>query len=167
MPVVVADSSVLISLAAGEQFSLLHDFYSVIFIPPEVWNEVVSSPKPFGAKEVRQAQMAGWLVIQKPKEMSKVMSLPFALQAGETEALALAMQFQDPLLLVDDAQGRRAAQVLCIAYTGTLGVLLRAKKEGKIAELRSVLTLVMRRTHFWLGEDVYKAALQKAGELNS
>lgn len=111
--------------------------------------------------------MAGWLVIQKPKEMSKVMSLPFALQAGETEALALAMQFQDPLLLVDDAQGRRAAQVLCIAYTGTLGVLLRAKKEGKIAELRSVLNLLMQRTHFGLGEDVYKAALQKAGELNS
>ena len=40
MPAVVVDTSVLISLAAGEQFRLLHDFYGVIYIPPEVWNEV-------------------------------------------------------------------------------------------------------------------------------
>ena len=45
MPAVVVDSSVLISLAAGEQFPLLRTFYGTIYVPPEVWNEVSSGSK--------------------------------------------------------------------------------------------------------------------------
>ena len=47
MPAVVVDTSVLISLAAGEQFHLLHDFYGAIFIPPQVWKRA-NSELPFG-----------------------------------------------------------------------------------------------------------------------
>jgi len=42
MPAVVVDSSVLISLAAGEQFHLLREFYATIYVPPAVWDEVSS-----------------------------------------------------------------------------------------------------------------------------
>ena len=76
----------------------------------------------------------------------------------------MALELIDALLLVDDAQGRRAARALGIAYTGTLGVLLRAKKEGKLAALRPVLGLMQQRTTFWLDEKVRSAALRKAGE---
>jgi len=55
MPAVVVDSSVLISLAAGEQFDLLRIFYSTIHVPPAVWSEVISVPKRFGTKEAQQA----------------------------------------------------------------------------------------------------------------
>jgi predicted nucleic acid-binding protein len=54
MPAVVVDSSVLISLAAGEQFHLLQTIYSTIYILPEVWREVSTSPKPFGARETQE-----------------------------------------------------------------------------------------------------------------
>jgi predicted nucleic acid-binding protein len=64
MPAVVVDSSVLISLAAGEQFELLRTFYTTVHIPTEVWNEVVSVPKPFGTKEVEDARKAGWLKVE-------------------------------------------------------------------------------------------------------
>ena len=65
MPAVVVDSSVLISLAAGEQFHLLHDFFSIIYVPPEVWNEVSSVPKPFGGKEASKARAEAIRRIQK------------------------------------------------------------------------------------------------------
>jgi predicted nucleic acid-binding protein len=141
MPAVIVDSSVLITLAASEQFHLLREFYSTIHIPPEVWNETATSAKTCGVQEVRQAKAEGWLVVQSPRDLKAVQALPFNLQPGETEALALALELSGSLLLVDDAQGRRAASFLGIAYTGTLGVLLRAKAEGKIPALRPLLEL--------------------------
>ena len=166
MPAVVVDSSVLISLAAGESFQLLRHFYSTIYIPPEVWNEVVSAPKQFGVNEVRRAQAENWLLVRAPRNLERVRSLPFRLQQGEAQALALALELPDPLLLVDDTQGRRAAEALGIAYTGTLGVLLRAKAEKQIPALRPVLELLEKRTTFWLSPDVRNAALKHAGEID-
>lgn len=164
MPAVVVDSSVLITLAAGEQFLLLREFYSTIHIPPEVWNETTATPKPFGAQEVRQARAGGWLIVQSPQDVRPIRALSFNLQPGETEALALALELPGALLLVDDAQGRRAAAALGIAYTGTLGVLLRAKAEGKIPALKPLLDLLASRTTFWLSPPVLAAALKQAGE---
>lgn len=164
MPAVVVDSSVLITLAAGEQFHLLREFYSTIHIPPEVWKETTASPKAFGVQEVQRAKSEGWLIVQSPHDLAKVSSLPFNLQPGETEALALALELTGALLLVDDAQGRKAAAALGIAYTGTLGVLLRAKAEGKIPALKPVLGLLATRTTFWLSPAVEAAALKQAGE---
>jgi predicted nucleic acid-binding protein len=68
------------------------------------------------------------------------------------------------LLLVDDAQGRKAAAALGIAYTGTVGVLLRAKMERKIVALKPVLELLAARTTFWLSPAIEAAALRQAGE---
>ena len=164
MLAVVVDSSVLISLAAGEQFQLLREFYSTFYIPPEVWSEVSSSPKPFGAKESELARAEGWLIVQMPGQLDRVLALPFSLQPGETQAPALALELPDPLLLVDDAQGRRAASALGIAYTGTLGILLRAKVESRLIALRPVLELLKLRTTFWLGKAVLEATLKQAGE---
>jgi uncharacterized protein len=166
MPAVVVDTSVLISLAAGEQFQLLHEFYGAIYIPPEVWNEVAASAKPFGLPETQQARQAGWLVVQPPGELDldRIRSLPFVLQPGELEALALALGLTGALLVVDDAQGRRAARTLGLTYTGTLGILLRGKAEGRIPALRPVLELLKQRTSFWLSDAVHQAALRQAGE---
>ena len=75
-----------------------------------------------------------------------------------------AVELPDALPLVDDAQGRRAAQALGIRYTGTLGVLLRGQVEGKLAALRPVLALMQLRTTFWLADDVRRAVLAQAGE---
>ena len=87
MPAVVVDSSVLITLAAGEQFDLLRQFYGSIHVPPAVWNEVVSANKPYGVKETRQARSDGWLVVETPTELQRIRALPFHLQPGEIEAL--------------------------------------------------------------------------------
>jgi uncharacterized protein len=164
MPAVVVDSSVLITLAAGGQFHLLRELYATLYVPPEVWNEVTTAPKPFGTNETRQARDDGWLIIRTPASLAAIHALPFNLQPGETEALALAVELTGALLLVDDAQGRRAARALGIDYTGTLGVLLRAKAENRLATLTPVLTLMQQRTTFWLSEEVRHAVLAQAGE---
>lgn len=137
MPAVVVDSSVLITLAAGEQFHLLRELYTTVYVPPEVWNEVTAAPILFGTKDTHQARDAGWLMVRSPASLAAVRALPFNLQSGEIAALALALELAGALLLVDDAQGRRAARALDINYTGTLGILLRAKAEGKLEALNA------------------------------
>jgi predicted nucleic acid-binding protein len=164
MPAVVVDSSVLITLAAGEQFQLLKGLYGTLFVPQDVWNEVVSTTKAFGVAESKQARNDGWLIIRNPTSLDAVRALPFHLQPGETQALALAVELPNSLLLVDDAQGRRAAQALGIQFTGTMGVLLRAKAVGQLHALLPVLELMQQRTTFWLAADVRKAVLKQAGE---
>jgi len=106
------------------------------------------------------------LLVQRPgaSSVARVCTLPFTLQTGELEALALALEMTDALLVVDDAQGRRAAQTLGLAYTGTLGILLRAKEENKLSSLRLVLELLQQRTFFRVSGAVYQAALKQAGE---
>jgi predicted nucleic acid-binding protein len=164
MPAVIVDTSVLITLAAAEQFGLLREFYGVVYVPPAVWEEASAGRRMFGCAEAARAREQGWLIVQKPNSLDRVERLPFHLQAGETEALALALELPEMLLLIDDAQGRRAADALGISYTGTLGVLLRAKRESRIPALRPVLDLLRKRTTFWLSAAVSRAALEKAGE---
>ena len=150
----------------GGQFHLLQEFYGVIYIPPEVWKELGASAKPFGLPEAQNALQAGWLIVQAPASPSvgRVRGLGYTLHSGELEALALALDLTGSLLVVDDAQGRRAAQTLGLAFTGTLGILLRAKAEAKIPALHPVLQLLQQRTSFWLSESVYQAALRQARE---
>ena len=49
--------------------------------------------------------------------------------------------------------------------TGTLGVLLRGKAEGKLTALRPALALMQLRTTFWLADDVRRAVLAQADEV--
>jgi uncharacterized protein len=167
MPAVIVDTSVLITLAAAEQFDLLRHFFEKVYVPPAVWEETSMGRRTFGMAEAQKARTQGWLIVQKPHSLDRIERLSFRLQAGETEALALALELPGALLLIDDAQGRRAAGALGISYTGTLGVLLRAKREGKIAALRPVLDVLRERTTFWLSDAVTRAALEKAGEQGS
>ena len=154
-------------MAAGEQFPLLRTFYGTIYVPPEVWNEVSSGSKRIGRNEAENAKQAGWIIIRKPFRRDRIQSLAINLEAGETEALALALELPNSLLLVDDAQGRRAATILGLAFTGTLGVLLKGKAEHKIAALRPVLELMKRRANFWLSPRVHEEILKHVGGENA
>src|SRR5438105_10956123 len=101
MPAIVVDSSVLISLSAGEQFGLLRELYQTISLPPAVLAEVVARRTGWGVREVTEAVQSGWIVVRHPASLSRVSALPFRLETGELEALALALQLPNSLLIVD------------------------------------------------------------------
>jgi predicted nucleic acid-binding protein len=86
---------------------------------------------------VREAQQAGWIKVEPPRNAPLVRSLAATLDQGEAEAIALAVELPAALLLIDESEGRRAARDLGISLTGTIGILLRAKVEGRLAAGRS------------------------------
>jgi predicted nucleic acid-binding protein len=58
---------------------------------------------------------------------------------GETAVLAVALARSDCMTVLDDAAGRRCARTLGIPVIGTLGVVLRAKRQGRIASAASIM----------------------------
>lgn len=48
-------------------------------------------------------------------------------------------EFQESLVILDDGLARRYARLLNIDFTGTLGVILKAKQEGYLAKVMPIL----------------------------
>ncbi len=164
MPSVVADSSVLIHLAAIGRLILLRDFYEKIWIPPAVWKEVVEEGygRP-GAREVEVACYRGWIEVVAPANQPLVELLKRDLDAGEAEVIALGLEHENSLILLDESEGRRVAERYGLRKTGTIGILMRAKREGKISSLQAELD-ALRRQMFRIDEQLYEQVLRVMGE---
>jgi uncharacterized protein len=105
---------------------------------------------------------ASWLRVRRPRNVESVRRLSISLQAGESEAIVLAVEL-GVQLLVDDRAARRAAGSLGISHTGTLGLLVRAKDLGVIQQVRPLVDdLLDAGAHF--GPGVIRTVLSMAGE---
>ena len=79
-----------------------------------------------------------WVRLREPVS-APALPLSADLGPGESAVLALALESPAPLVILDDAIGRSAAELLGIPLTGTLGLLLDAKKAGFVPALRPLL----------------------------
>lgn len=140
---------------------MLHDFYKQILIPQAVYDECVTEGKAY--EDANLIAKADWLKVKKLKDRDLVILLNADLDRGESEAIALALQQQSDLLLLDDAEGREKAHLYGLKYTGTIGILLRAKLTNKLPSLRDTLNK-LQETGFWLDNRLYQKLLQEVGE---
>jgi predicted nucleic acid-binding protein len=86
--------------------------------------------------------------------------LAFAtIDAGEREALALALALQASLIVVDDRAAHRVATDLGFVTTGTLGVLERAARMRLVDFEQTIVRL--RATSFWVRESTIEEIRQR------
>lgn len=83
---------------------------------------------------------------------------------GEAEAIALAQQTPNSIVLLDNAQARRVAERLGIRKIGTLGILRRAKKGGLIDEVQ-VYIQQLRHQGIYIRASLVEAVLRDVGEM--
>jgi predicted nucleic acid-binding protein len=86
------------------------------------------------------------------------------LDRGAAETIALALELGADLTLLDEREGRHAAQRLGLRVVGVVGILLEAKANGKIDAIRPHLRALRQTAGFYLGEPLYQRALSLAGE---
>ena len=67
------------------------------------------------------------------------------------------------LVILDDNAAKKTAKYLGLTVTGTLGVLVKAKRQGIIEEVRSLLS-EMRQNGFYVSKTVESMVLEQAGE---
>ncbi len=77
--------------------------------------------------------------------------------------IALALELSDVLLILDDKKARRVAQQMGMKVIGTVGMLLRAKRQGIIAEVKP-LFIKLTEVNFRLSQGIIQEALRLSGE---
>ena len=165
MPTAVSNASPLIHLAAVGQFALLRALFIEVWISPAVWREVVEQGHGrWGAREVERAIAEGWLRVRPLDQSSLAAALWRDLHDGEAETIALAVQERPDVVLLDEFEARRAAAVQGLTRTGVVGILLRAKREGKIPFVRESLDRLRTEAGFWIDDFLYLTALAAAEE---
>ena len=131
-----------------------------------MWREVtVAAASLPGAKETVRAKQEGWLNVRTPGQQGLVAMLRGSLDEGEAEAIALSSELRASLLLMDETEGRAAARAMGLEVTGTLGVLLRGKREGKVPILKPILDQLMHQHGFRLSRRLYEQVLGEVGEI--
>jgi uncharacterized protein len=165
MPTVVADSSVIIHLAAIGRLDLLQKLHGQILIPPMVWKEVVEDGRGrVGEAQLRTALNENWIAIETPEnKFISAETFPF-LHPGEIEAIQLAMSHENTLLIMDEAAGREAAIHLGIKVIGIVGVLVSAKQKKLIPDLARELQELRGPGRFRISNTLIEQALKLGGE---
>lgn len=100
---IVSNASPLINLAWIDRLDLVQQLFGEIWIPEAVWQEVVvhGAGQP-GAQEI---QNASWIQRRTIEDINLVHSLQQDLDAGEAEAIVMAIETQADLLLMDEKNG--------------------------------------------------------------
>jgi hypothetical protein len=117
-----------------------------------------------GSQAVREAIEAGWLQTKEVKDQALVHVLQRDLDRGEAEAIALAVQVKADWTMLDEREGRRVAKSLGLKVVGVLGILLRARREGKLPSLRRAMEELRQEAGFRIGADLFAQLLQESGE---
>ena len=158
---VASNTSPISNLAIIGRLSILR---SQIWIPGAVQSELGQLSHRAALKEIQQAIQDGWIKPRALREDKIARLLAAALDPGEAEAIALALELSADLILLDERDGRSAAERAGLRVTGVLGVLLRAKNDGQIELLRAEVEALRTRARFFLSARLQEAVLGIAGE---
>lgn len=124
--IVIADASCLIVLQNIKELELLQTLFGEVFITEEIKNE-------FGL------DLPAWIKVKEIRNKIQHGALTLILDKGEAGAIALALESGNSLLIIDEKKGRRIAQELGVRIIGTLGLILKAKKNGLITSMKDFL----------------------------
>ena len=83
---------------------------------------------------------------------------------GEASAIALALENENSLLLMNDLKGRKLALQLNVKITVTLGVIHLAKSKGIISEVKPIIDKILA-TNFRISPTLIQEFLRINNEL--
>lgn len=144
----VTNSTCLIGLERIGRLDILHRLFEPVMVPPKVQEE-------FG-------KAIDWLAVIAPKNTVLVQVLSTIVDEGEAEAIALAKEL-NCLLILDDRKARRWAKFFGLRIIGTAGLLVRAKRQGIVEEVKPILE-ALKQSNFRLHPSLEREVLQLAGE---
>lgn len=157
---VVVNSTPLIVLCGIGKLGILKEMYEEIIIPPAVFREVTAKDDS-ACVQIKSA--GGWMHVGQIKDYSEKKMYKAKLHDGEVEVMILAQEQNADLVILDDNAAKKTAKYLGLSVTGTLGVLVKAKSQGILKEIRPLL-YEMRQKGFYISDTVERMVLEQAGE---
>ena len=145
----VADTGPLHYLALIGHLPALSALFSEVAIPDMVRDELPNQQASTLVQDL-VASPPTWLSINtvRPEILAEV---DIRLDPGERAALALAIERNPDLVLIDDRAGVATARTLGFVVTGTLGILARAARHGWL-DLPDALDALSRTNFHWTAD---------------
>lgn len=157
---VINTGPVLALVAALGSLQVLQ-IYRRVIVPMEVCQEIRSGGT--GGFALPEFDEADWL-----HKQSETVSLPpllhNALDRGEAAVIQTALDQGLQTVCIDESRGRRIARLSGLSVTGSIGILLRARREGYSFSVKDAVQRMQERG-IWLSDRVIRFALTQAGEL--
>ena len=153
--IAVSNTSPLIALKHAELLEKLNLIFQKIIVPPSVMREL-------SVKEKEYFQGLGFLSVEEPRDRRLVLVLKTIVDEGEAEAITLALE-KSNLLIIDDLKGRKVARKLGLEIIGTLGLLKVMKLKGVIREVKPFIER-LREKGFYISDDLINKLLSDIGK---
>jgi predicted nucleic acid-binding protein len=157
---VVVDTSIVQYLHQAGLLDLLHRLYGTVTVPYAVAAELAHGRA--SAIDLPDPATLQWMKVE-AKPSKQVLPVTRHLGPGELDAIGIALERPGSLVLLDDRLAREYAQRLGVHYNGTLGVLLRAKREQLLPAVRPIIDR-LQALGFRLAPITRAAVLEQAGE---
>lgn len=143
---VVSNSSPLINLSKINKLDLLEKLYGKILIPNAVYEELILKGEfQEDIEKISYLIKRNIIEIKNVKDSHFVKALRKDLDRGESEVIALAIEENASLVIIDEVDARRIAEFHELNKTGFIGILLKAKKNGYIDDVIRLLDLAIER----------------------
>ena len=149
--VLISDTSTLILFHKINELDLLQKVYTEVITTSEVAKE-------FGEK------LPNWIKLEEVKDKKYQIFLETQVDRGEASAIALASEFDDVLLLLDDLKARKLATKLNLKITGTLGIIHKAKQMDLIEFVKPLIDKLLS-TDFRIAQNIVNEILNQNNEL--
>lgn len=158
---VIVNSTPIILLSNINQLDILKQIYGEIIIPQAVYNEVTAKTDS-ACQNLRNH--FDWIKIENIKNPVQKKMYEAKLHDGEVEVMILAQEEpKADLVILDDNPAKKTAKFLNLSVTGTLGVLLKAKKLKIIKEVKPLIDALLANG-FFVTQKVYDMVLEQASE---
>jgi predicted nucleic acid-binding protein len=154
---VIVNASPIICLNKSGLIDLLPVLFRKIVVPDEVCQEIQAK-----GKENFSGPEFDWL-----KRVKAITIAPqvasWDLGQGESAILSFALRNPEYWAIIDDREARRCAVSLHCRFTGTIGVIILAKRRGLIPSIRESLEK-LRNAGLWMSSDLREQVCRKFGE---
>ncbi|MBD2338763.1 DUF3368 domain-containing protein [Calothrix sp. FACHB-156] len=159
--IVINTSPLIAIIAALGDLNILQSLYMDVFVPFEVCQEILTGGST--GLGVYEFQSASWL--QKQNSPLTISPLLFnSLDLGEASVIQLALNENISTVCIDESVGRRIARLSGLSVTGSIGILLRAKRESYPLSIKTAIQKMLNH-NIRLSQTVIDVALKEAGEI--
>jgi len=162
---IVSNATPLIALVSLNQLNLLNMLFDKIYIPKQVYEEVVGSDENrIGSKELKKKIQEGELLRYDIRDYKFVEMMLGRLHRGELAVMVAAKELRINYVLMDDASARKTAESFSLVPIGTVGILKLAKIKGLIPEIKLLLDKLIEN-NFRISLRLYNDILKDVNEL--
>ena len=158
---VIVNSTPLIALCNADLLFVLKKLYGEIIIPQAVFEEVTA--KTDSACSQIHSNL-DWIHVESADENADRSMYKAKLHAGEVEVMILAQDSpKADLVLIDDNAAKKTAKFLGLKVSGTLGVLLKAKRCNIIDSFTDAIDKIEGKG-FYIDDKLREFAIEQANE---